>query len=583
MTVYDYLIVGAGPAGLQMGAFLERAGRSYLILERADKPGAFFEVFPRHRMLLSINKRFNYFSEDEYNLRHDWNSLLSNDEQLRFANYSRDLYPSAADLRTYLTDFARRQALKIQYKSKVTRIAREDGRFRVTVADRQTYACNCLLIATGAVAPNVPQDIPGIEHCVGYEDHPLDLAKYENKRVAIVGAGNSAFEVANHLSGVASVIHLLMGRTARHAWQTHYVGDLRAINNTIIDMYQLKSLHATLGMQLTRVRQNADGTLTAEVAEPCPHWTNPGVIRSSFTYDYIIRCTGWKYVDETLFSEDCRPQLDAASKYPKLSVWWESSVPGMFFIGTSMAARDRRAASGFIHGFRYLIRTLHHRLEERYHDKRPRRELLPLETVEDLRRLSAEIVSRVSVSSALYQLNGFLADAIYIKDTGADFVREQPMEHCLAEASARGGDAILITLEYGFHRYPRSAPAIDFIRPSDPDQRECAAFIHPVLRYYRDGRLLGEHHLNEHFYVRYDITETVLGTPVDLRRPNENRIMNFLNSFLALTKEEFPESLLPPDVLARAWQPWTVSEADEYRARIAASEATDSQAPCRPS
>ena len=29
----DYLVIGAGPAGLQLGYFLERAGRDYWILE----------------------------------------------------------------------------------------------------------------------------------------------------------------------------------------------------------------------------------------------------------------------------------------------------------------------------------------------------------------------------------------------------------------------------------------------------------------------------------------------------------------------------------------------------------------------
>ena len=53
---YEYLILGAGPAGLQMGHHLSRAGHSYLILEGGDSPGSFFEQFPRHRTLISNNK-----------------------------------------------------------------------------------------------------------------------------------------------------------------------------------------------------------------------------------------------------------------------------------------------------------------------------------------------------------------------------------------------------------------------------------------------------------------------------------------------------------------------------------------------
>ena len=36
----DYLVIGAGPAGLQLGYFLDRAGRDYLILEAGGVPGS---------------------------------------------------------------------------------------------------------------------------------------------------------------------------------------------------------------------------------------------------------------------------------------------------------------------------------------------------------------------------------------------------------------------------------------------------------------------------------------------------------------------------------------------------------------
>ncbi|GAB3879423.1 hypothetical protein GCM10029964_031750 [Kibdelosporangium lantanae] len=45
-TSTDYLVIGAGPAGLQLGYFLERAGRDYLILEAGPAAGSFFRTFP---------------------------------------------------------------------------------------------------------------------------------------------------------------------------------------------------------------------------------------------------------------------------------------------------------------------------------------------------------------------------------------------------------------------------------------------------------------------------------------------------------------------------------------------------------
>ena len=79
MIFHDYIVVGAGPSGLQMGYLLEAAGRDYLVLEGSEKAGKFFTKFPRHRRLNSFNKRFNWFDEADFNMRFDWHSLLTHD------------------------------------------------------------------------------------------------------------------------------------------------------------------------------------------------------------------------------------------------------------------------------------------------------------------------------------------------------------------------------------------------------------------------------------------------------------------------------------------------------------------------
>lgn len=71
--------VGAGPGGLQLGSALAKAGRSYAIFERELQAGSFFSKMPVHRKLISLNKRFTGRIDPEFNLRHDWNSLLDNE------------------------------------------------------------------------------------------------------------------------------------------------------------------------------------------------------------------------------------------------------------------------------------------------------------------------------------------------------------------------------------------------------------------------------------------------------------------------------------------------------------------------
>ena len=53
----DYLVIGAGPAGLQAAYFLKHFGLDYAVVEASAQAGSFFRRYPRGRRLISINKR----------------------------------------------------------------------------------------------------------------------------------------------------------------------------------------------------------------------------------------------------------------------------------------------------------------------------------------------------------------------------------------------------------------------------------------------------------------------------------------------------------------------------------------------
>jgi hypothetical protein len=85
---HRYIVVGAGPGGLQIAHYLASAGRDYVVLEAGGSPGSFFRTFPRWRQLISINKRATGRQELDFNLRHDWNSLLSEASHAAPGSYS---------------------------------------------------------------------------------------------------------------------------------------------------------------------------------------------------------------------------------------------------------------------------------------------------------------------------------------------------------------------------------------------------------------------------------------------------------------------------------------------------------------
>eukprot|EP00662_Eupelagonemidae_sp_cell21_P031417 gene31417-60572_t len=48
----------------------------YVTFEQAPRAASWFSRYPIHRQLNSINRRFTRSAGVEFNLRHDWNSLL---------------------------------------------------------------------------------------------------------------------------------------------------------------------------------------------------------------------------------------------------------------------------------------------------------------------------------------------------------------------------------------------------------------------------------------------------------------------------------------------------------------------------
>jgi thioredoxin reductase len=479
----DYLIIGAGPAGLQLGALLEAGGDSdYLVLEAADTPGAFFRTFPRHRQLISINKPHTGTTDPELNLRLDWNSLLSDDGPL-FTGYTNRYFPDADLMVRYLADFAAKTGVKIRYHARVTHIGKDGDEFVVT-ADQQ-YRARRVIMATGVSRMNIP-DIPGIEHAEHYDTMPTDPAGFEDQRVLILGKGNSGFETADALIETTTLIHVAGPHDVKLAWRTHFVGHLRAVNNNFLDTYQLKSANAILDGTVRDIRRDGDELVVTFA------FARADEITKQLRYDRILACTGFAF-DASVFDASCRPRLAINDRFPAQSPAWESvNVPGLYFAGTITQERDfKRSTSGFIHGFRYAVRALHKTLQQRYANTP-----WPHTRVADV---TAAIIARVNRSSALWQQFGFLADVIL---PGGRYLEEMPVEMFHAEH----GTGLVVTLEYG-PDHDQVDPfdiSVNRINQNNPGQAHDAAYLHPVVRAYRDGNLAGTHHLAENLENRWD-------------------------------------------------------------------------------
>ncbi|MEU4928650.1 NAD(P)-binding domain-containing protein [Streptomyces yokosukanensis] len=497
----DHLVIGAGPAGLQLGHQLQTAGHTYRILEAGSAPGTFFRTFPRHRTLISTNKVHNGTSDPELNLRMDWNSLLSSDPELLFRRYSKRYFPPADEFVRYLADFAERFKLDIAHDTRAVRISRgADDVF--TVADQHggEHHARRLIVATGVTRPNTP-DIPGIETAEEYSVVSVDPDEFTDQRVLILGKGNSALETADNLIETAAVIHVAGPHSIRLAWNTHYVGHVRAVNNNFLDTYQLKSQNALLDGHALAIEKDGEGYRVRF------SFSRADEVVKELRYDRVIVCTGFRF-DASIFDPDCRPELVIDDRFAALTAAYESvNVPGLYFAGTLMQQRDfKKSTSGFIHGFRYAVRALGRILDERHHDRPwPRRDLDPQASA-----LADAVVERVNRSSALWQQFAVIGDLLVVRPgEPARYHEEVPVAYAHESPLTAAGDYFTITLEYG--------PDHDKVDPFDITVRRVAqnsaesafdaSYLHPVIRHFRGGELLGTHHLAENLENQWDHPE----------------------------------------------------------------------------
>ncbi|MDJ0774170.1 MAG: NAD(P)-binding domain-containing protein [Mastigocoleus sp. MO_167.B18] len=487
---FEYLIVGAGPAGLQLGYFLEKSNRNYLILEAGDCPGTFFKKYPRHKRLISINKIYTGYDDSEINLRWDWNSLLSDSEEMLFKNYSKEYLPHADDFVRYLGDFVTHFNLKVKCNCQAVKIFKND-KFVVVDKNGNIYSTMRLIIATGFSKPYVPL-IPGIELTENYTDVSIDPEDFANQKVLIIGKGNSGFETADNLLATASLIHIVSPNPVSMAWKTKYVGHLRAVNNNILDTYQLKSQNIILDAAIEKIEYHK-GQYIATFA-----YSHVNDEVEELIYDRIIVCTGFRF-DDSIFDDSCKPKLVINNRFPSQTSEWESSnVSDLYFVGILSHMRDyKKKQSGFIHGFRYNVRVLHHILEHKYYGRD-----LPCHFIDATpENLTQVIIQRVNQSSGLWQQTGFLCDCIIISENGktAQYFTDYPADYIHDSDIGQHEHYYTVTLEFGLDIIFASSDlfSVERIHKDDADRAALSSFIHPIIRRFRKNELITEHHIIE--------------------------------------------------------------------------------------
>lgn len=404
---------------------------------------------------------------------------------MQFKEYGRKYFPKADTLVEYLNDFANVYDLPIDYGVEITNIGK-DKRFLLTASNGNSYTCNHLVVATGWVKPYVPS-IPGIEYGTHYMDMDINKELYQNKRVLIVGKGNSAFEIADDLVDTTAVTHVCSGSAIKMAWNTHYVGDVRALNNNFLDTYHLKSQNAVLDADITNIKKE-NGQYTVTVTY------NNIAGEEELIYDSIILCTGFKF-DNSIFEENCRPEVVIRARFPNQTPDYQSvNVDGVYFAGTLTHMRDyKKQASGFIHGFRYNASFLARILAYRNHN-------IPLPSTEldwEIDTLCDHIIERINNNSSLWNQYGYFGDVAVIEGDKVRYYESLPVDFVKEQMMGENNEYFIITMEFGEKKEEGDHKSNTRVHRDDIDNAQNSIFIHPIVRHYANNELVREFHIIE--------------------------------------------------------------------------------------
>jgi putative flavoprotein involved in K+ transport len=187
-AIYDTIVVGGGQAGLAAGYHAQRAGLRFAILEAQPQTTG---SWPRYYESLRLFSPARFSALPGLPLPGD-----------------PDRYPTRDEITAYLQGYAAHWQLPVIANRRVVEVGRQDRVFAITTGHDDTFHAQSVIAASGGFGrPHMPT-ITGQQAFGGTIMHSAQYCRpqpFAGKRVIVVGAGNSALQIAIELARSADV------------------------------------------------------------------------------------------------------------------------------------------------------------------------------------------------------------------------------------------------------------------------------------------------------------------------------------------------------------------------------------------
>jgi len=365
----DTVIVGAGPYGLSVAAHLRKSGISFRIFGRLMD--SWLSHMPKGMLLKSDGFASSLSDPNhEFTLR----QFCAN----RGIEYADTGLPVALKtFSSYGVAFAERMVPELENKLVVGVNSASNG-FSVRLDTGEEVTARRVVLAVGithfedvpAELRNLPTEV--LSHSFAHSD----LERFRNRNVIVIGGGSSAIDLAVLLHEVGAAVQLVARSSTlkfhskpksgkRSLWQrirnpqsglgpglkSRFCCDAPLLFRHLPERFRLDTVRTHLGPAggwFTRDRLMSHvplllgyGAERADVRDGRAYLHLRGVDGSSLdvTADHVIAATGFKVDIGRLrfLSAEIRSRIKAVDSTPLLSSSFESSVPGLFFVGIAAA------------------------------------------------------------------------------------------------------------------------------------------------------------------------------------------------------------------------------------------------------
>ncbi|WP_017731937.1 ArsO family NAD(P)H-dependent flavin-containing monooxygenase [Nafulsella turpanensis] len=188
-NIFDVLVIGGGQSGLALGYYLRRSELTYKILDKEESAGGSWQHFWESLQLFSPAQ---------------WSSLPGT-----LMQGGPDYYPGRNETIEYLKGYEEKYKIPVERSVHIEKVEQAEEGIIKLYTNKGVWMSRALISATGSFSnPYIPE-IPGKDTFKGKILHSSQYrapGQFRNKKVVVVGGGNSGTQILAELSRVAHTL-----------------------------------------------------------------------------------------------------------------------------------------------------------------------------------------------------------------------------------------------------------------------------------------------------------------------------------------------------------------------------------------